>query len=244
MGSSPPTRVAPTRPLASNLNFAQARRWPTRSSPELSTTGSVCLYVGTNAVDLIADVSGLLPCRARGTTRRLPPGCSTLAPGEATVDGAQLGAGLVAAGSTLVLPVAGRGGVPADATSVVLNVTAVGGLGVGFVTVFPCDTRAAAGLEPQLRRRHRHSECRDRRIVGSRNRVPVRRHQPGQPRRRRQRFLRVIRRLAAALTLVAIGIPSACCAGAGASGEVGTRDRASTTSASPSSSISRSSAAG
>jgi hypothetical protein len=34
--------------------------------------------------------------------------------------------------------IAGRGGVPVDATAVVINVTAVAGEGVGFVTVHPC----------------------------------------------------------------------------------------------------------
>jgi len=60
-------------------------------------------------------------------------------PGESTVDGEQLGAGASAPGSTLALPVAGRGGVPATATSVVLNVTVDGASGSGFVTVHPCD---------------------------------------------------------------------------------------------------------
>src|SRR6185295_14714340 len=60
-------------------------------------------------------------------------------PGEPTVDGKQAGSGLVPAGSTVVLNVAGRGGVPADAAAVVLNVTAVGGQGAGFITAFPCD---------------------------------------------------------------------------------------------------------
>ena len=36
------------------------------------------------------------------------------------------------------LPVAGRGGVPGSAVSVVLNVTAVSPSGDGYLTVFPC----------------------------------------------------------------------------------------------------------
>ncbi len=42
------------------------------------------------------------------------------------------------AGSTLELVVAGRGGVPTDAESVMLNLTAVLPAGAGFLTVFPC----------------------------------------------------------------------------------------------------------
>ena len=44
----------------------------------------------------------------------------------------------VAAGGTLVVPVAGSFGVPADAAGVALNVTAVAPDGSGFLTVYPC----------------------------------------------------------------------------------------------------------
>jgi hypothetical protein len=127
-----------TRPLASNLNFTAGTPVANAVITGLSDEGSICLYVGTNAVDLVADVSGYFPTGS-GYHALAPARLLETRPGEATVDGAQLGAGLVPAGWTLVLPVAGRGGVSADATSVVLNVTAVGGLGVGFVTIFPCD---------------------------------------------------------------------------------------------------------
>src|SRR5258705_489854 len=66
--------------------------------------------------------------RAPDWLRRGRPSCWT-APG----------AGPVSAGSTLALDVAGRGGVPADADAVVLNVTATAGQIGGFVTVYPCD---------------------------------------------------------------------------------------------------------
>jgi hypothetical protein len=55
-----------------------------------------------------------------------------------TIDGVAEGAGLLSAGQTVELQVTGRGGVPADASAVVLNVTVTGGTGLGFVTVFPC----------------------------------------------------------------------------------------------------------
>src|SRR2546423_1123681 len=42
------------------------------------------------------------------------------------------------AGSVRELVVSGRGGVPLDATAVVLNVTADRPDGTGFVTVYPC----------------------------------------------------------------------------------------------------------
>ncbi len=49
------------------------------------------------------------------------------------VGGLRLGAG-----ESLVVPVAGVGGVPVDVGAVVVNVTAVGASGSGFLTVYPC----------------------------------------------------------------------------------------------------------
>ena len=59
--------------------------------------------------------------------------------GASTVDGQQVGSGRVAAGSKIVVQVSGRGGVPVGAAAAVLNLTAVGGSGAGFVTAYPCD---------------------------------------------------------------------------------------------------------
>jgi LPXTG-site transpeptidase (sortase) family protein len=54
-----------------------------------------------------------------------------------TRSGVGAGAGKVSAGSTLSVVVAGTGGVPSGATAVVLNVTATGTNGGGYVSVFP-----------------------------------------------------------------------------------------------------------
>ena len=59
-------------------------------------------------------------------------------PGLATVDGLFDGVGVRGGGSVTELPVAGRGGVPANASAVVLNVTVTEPVGDGFVTVYPC----------------------------------------------------------------------------------------------------------
>ncbi|MFK7917784.1 MAG: HYR domain-containing protein, partial [Ilumatobacter sp.] len=77
--------------------------------------------------------------------------------GESTVDGLFEGAGTLAAGKEVELQVAGRGGVPADATAVFLNVTAIRPDARGFLTIYPCtDDRpntsnvnyAAGGIAP------------------------------------------------------------------------------------------------
>jgi hypothetical protein len=61
-------------------------------------------------------------------------------PGAATIDGQFVGAGRRPAGSVLELTVAGRAGVPADATAAMLNVTAVNPSAAGFLTIYPCDS--------------------------------------------------------------------------------------------------------
>jgi hypothetical protein len=106
---------------------------------KVSAAGTVCLYVGTNAVDLVVDVNGYFPAGS-GYNALAPVRLLDTRVGETTIDAKQAGTGLLSAGATLVLTVAGRGGVPAHATSAVLNVTAVGALGSGFVTVYPCDS--------------------------------------------------------------------------------------------------------
>jgi trimeric autotransporter adhesin len=55
-----------------------------------------------------------------------------------TTDGLFAGVGIQAAGTTLELTVAGRGGVATNAATAVLNVTATEAAGPGFLTVYPC----------------------------------------------------------------------------------------------------------
>ncbi|MGE5210853.1 MAG: hypothetical protein ACM3MM_06290, partial [Acidobacteriota bacterium] len=61
-------------------------------------------------------------------------------PGWVAADGLFYGTGPVPAGGTIQVPIAGRAGVPKDAKAVVANVTVVGAVTPGFVTVFPCGT--------------------------------------------------------------------------------------------------------
>ena len=58
--------------------------------------------------------------------------------GYGTVDGLFAGLGARGAGSVTELQVAGRAGVPVDASAVELNVTVTNANGAGFVTVYPC----------------------------------------------------------------------------------------------------------
>ena len=58
-------------------------------------------------------------------------------PGQPTIDCAFAGGGRVGA-TSVQLVVAGRGGVPADASAVVLNLTATDATSPGFLTAYPC----------------------------------------------------------------------------------------------------------
>ncbi|HWM20003.1 MAG TPA: SGNH/GDSL hydrolase family protein [Ilumatobacteraceae bacterium] len=90
-----------------------------------SALGETTIFVlPVQLVDYIA-----LPAPARVLDTRV---------GSSTIDGAFAGSGPLAAGQILELDVAGRAGVPDDAASVVMNVTAVDAQGWGFATVFPC----------------------------------------------------------------------------------------------------------
>ena len=72
-------------------------------------------------------------------------------PGGATVDGRNAGAGKLGTASTIDVDVVGRAGIPAEATSVALNVTAIDA-SWGYVQVFPTgDRRHRRLVEPQHR---------------------------------------------------------------------------------------------
>lgn len=88
---------------------------------------------------VVVDVNGYVPAGATPGTL-VPARLFESRPGQPdpTVDGQFAGGGLLASGSITPITVTGRGGVPADATAVILNVTAVDPLGYGFLTVFPC----------------------------------------------------------------------------------------------------------
>jgi hypothetical protein len=56
-----------------------------------------------------------------------------------TIDQQYSGIGSLAAGAETRLAIIGRAGVPANASSVVLNITSVGSTAAGYVAVYPCD---------------------------------------------------------------------------------------------------------
>ncbi len=124
------------RPATSSLNFAAASTVPNGVISKVGTNGKVCVFV-SNATQVLADVGGyftdaspykpLVPARLLDTRTN-----------GATVDGLAVGGGPVAQNVVKEVQVTNRGGVPVNATAVVLNVTVTESQGAGFVTVFPC----------------------------------------------------------------------------------------------------------
>jgi hypothetical protein len=128
----------PVPPTASNLNYATGHDIPNGAVVQLSPHGTVCVFTDASA-HLLIDVNGYLP---PGTT------VGTLAPARlldtrqpnSTVDGLNAGGGPTPAGTYAEVQVTGRGGVPQNATSAIVNVTVVGAGADGYATVFNCET--------------------------------------------------------------------------------------------------------
>jgi hypothetical protein len=127
-------------PKASNVNYGPGEVVPNAVLAKVGAGGKVCVYT-LAATDVIVDVNGYVP--AGGTPSSLVPARvleTRSGPDDTTSDGQFEGIGRRGAGTTLELKVTGRGGVPADADAVMLNVTAVFPDAAGFLTVFPCGT--------------------------------------------------------------------------------------------------------
>lgn len=125
-------------PTASNVNFRAGKTIANLVVAEPGTNGQVCVYSSAET-DLLVDISSVM---LRGTTY-MPVDPARLletrsGAGNDTIDGLFEGQGQRGAGTTLQLDVADRGGVPADALAVVVNIAAVSPAANGFVTVYPC----------------------------------------------------------------------------------------------------------
>ncbi|MGA1344649.1 MAG: trypsin-like serine protease [Ilumatobacteraceae bacterium] len=128
------------RPDASNLNFVTGQTVPNAVIAPVSTAGTVCLFVFGEA-HLLVDVSGYLPS---GFVPVDPTRILDTRSGVGAVSAAPVGE-LDGSGRSLVLTVAGRGGVPAaGAEAVAMNLTVVDGVTNdfgGYVAVHPCGAR-------------------------------------------------------------------------------------------------------
>ena len=117
-------------PNASVLNYAPGREKANTTIVQLPESGDISFYSDTfpgNGVQVILDVVGYM------TADTLFTGVTP----ERVLDTREDEAGPLAAGEGLLLDIAGMGPVPAGATSVMLNVTAVQPTANGNLRVFP-----------------------------------------------------------------------------------------------------------
>ncbi|MFN3255887.1 MAG: choice-of-anchor Q domain-containing protein [Ilumatobacter sp.] len=140
-----PTRVGyvtvhpclPTEPTAASLNFAEGINRGNEIVAQLDENGRLCLYT-FGATQLVVDVVGELTdeliyqpvAPARLVETRSAPNVS--------IDGAQQALGRLDAREVLRVEAAGRAGVPADASGVIANITAIRPEARGFITVWDC----------------------------------------------------------------------------------------------------------
>jgi subtilisin family serine protease len=133
------------RPTASTINYFAGQFVPNGAVSDLSDAGTLCVYTSA-ATDLAIDVSGWVPA-----TDASSPSLTTATPARfldtrtgpenPTVDGEFKGEGRLGGGQVVEVVIAGRHGVPSNATAAVVNIAVVVPDGPGFLTLYPCGDR-------------------------------------------------------------------------------------------------------
>lgn len=118
-------------PNASNLNFAGGDVRANLAVVKIGDGGRISLSVAETSADLVVDVMGSFGSGG-GTMTAIEPTRIADSRGGVAAPSRKLHAG-----EAIEVPVRGRGGVPDDATAVVLNVSAVDPDGFGYFTVWP-----------------------------------------------------------------------------------------------------------
>jgi hypothetical protein len=147
VGATTPTHVSAypagltTRPSVSNLNVNNASATANLAIVPVGTGGYIDLYNSAGRVNLLGDVSGYFTPGTGGANTTVIP-CRALETRTGTGVGLCAGAvplpkAPVAGGSVLRVKVTGVGGVPPNATAVVLNLTAVGATTPTYVSAYP-----------------------------------------------------------------------------------------------------------
>jgi hypothetical protein len=122
------------RPVVSNLNVGRGEVVNNFVLAQVGTDGRVAIYNHDGQVDVVLDVVGYLPAGAGYTP--LPPARVLDTRNRTDGDHAQP----LQRRQTVSQVVAGRRGVPADATAVAVNVTAVNPTHASYLTGFPTGT--------------------------------------------------------------------------------------------------------
>lgn len=129
------------QPNASNLNFVPGLAISNQVIAKVvNNQVSIYVYASGGTANVIVDVAGYFPATS-DLTPLTPARLLDTRAGMSTVDGRYAGGGAVQAGSTLTLPVLGRGGIlPSGVSAVVVNVTATNPTAATYVTVWPSGT--------------------------------------------------------------------------------------------------------
>jgi len=132
------------KPYASNLNFQAGEDVPNLVITPVAANGDVSITNGSaGTVNMLADIHGYY--LGRGTATE--PGTFVSMPSRRFLD-TRKGIGAPKARipkrTGLTLKVAGVGGIPADASAVVANLTAAQGTGRGYVTAYEGEPRPLA----------------------------------------------------------------------------------------------------
>ena len=118
-------------PETSNLNYVKDQTVPNLVLTALGPSRAVCIDTFATA-DVVVDLSGYVPASSAVTMLATP---------QRFLD-TRYGIGAVRArlrgGNELAVTIAGTPGVPASASAVVFNATAVEASAAGFLTVYPC----------------------------------------------------------------------------------------------------------
>ncbi len=127
------------RPTTSNLNWTGGESVPDRVVVPVGSTGEVSIYNSNGSANVLVDVGGWYT-QAGGSGSSLtqfsgitPARICDTRPGSGEPYQGQT----LTSGSALAVQVQGVGGVPANATAVVLNVTVTGTTSGGYLTVWP-----------------------------------------------------------------------------------------------------------
>ena len=129
------------RPVVSNVNFQKGQNVPNMVVAQVTSDYNVSIFNGSKGtVDLLADVQGYF---VKGTNAGDP---GTLVPVRPTRlldtrSGVGAAKAKVAAHSVTKVKISGLGGVPATASAVAVNITAVNSVGKGYLTVYPGSPR-------------------------------------------------------------------------------------------------------
>lgn len=127
-------RTRSTNSLASNINFIPGQTVANMAIIPLGADGHIDVYNYAGNTDVVIDVLGYTNAAAANFT---PQRLMDTRPGQPTNDGKESGGGPLGPRVTRNLPVAGRGGIPADAAAVALNITATDTTSASYLTVWP-----------------------------------------------------------------------------------------------------------